>query len=136
MAVFAVADPGFDLLVRLSVLQSHFTQALGETLHDVAARPVGALLRLVPFLLLGWMAASLARRKTMSHGARLFLLGAAILSLMYFEGHVEADHAMLRQRWDAATFAIGQLPYRSIPILLALLALRFVMAKAPRAKQV
>jgi hypothetical protein len=60
LALFIVATLGFDLVARISVAQETLFHALSEHLHYAVMQPIGTVLLLVPFLILGQRRAGLS----------------------------------------------------------------------------
>jgi hypothetical protein len=129
IAVFAVADIGCEIVARLSFGRNSIGEALSETLYYSATQPISTVMLLAPFALLGWMAASLATKKTLGLGIILFVAGAAFLGTMYFYGHIEAEQAMQDHKWTAATLSVGLLPFKSIPVLVVILIARLLLGR-------
>lgn len=136
VVMFFVAHICFEVFARLSIRQSDFVEAVSETFYYSTIQPVGTIMLLAPFALLGWMAASLTRKKTLKQGAILFSIGAVVLSLMYFVGHMGAEQAMLNRKWTAAALSVGLLPFQSIPVLFGILVVRLLMGRKPRDKEI
>jgi hypothetical protein len=132
VGAFLVADVGFEVLARLWIGRNPLGQATSETLYSLATQPVGTLMLLAPFLLIAWMAASLARRRTFERGLLLFMVAAGALGVLYFVGHVEAEQALKSRRWTAAALSVGLLPFESIPVLLLALIARWLLARKSR----
>lgn len=135
-AAYVVADIGFSVVARKFVAQASISDALVETLHYTVVEPIGSLMLLAPFALLGWMAASLAKSRTLGAGLLLFSAGAAALGLVYFWGHVGAEQAMLNRKWTAASLAIGLLPFQSLPILFVILIVRLLARRRSNDKEI
>lgn len=129
VAMFVVAHVGFEVYARLLVGRNGLSEALHETLYYSAIQPIGSMMLLAPFLFLGWMAASLAKKKTMKVGMLLFAVGVTILTVMYFKGHIGAQQAMLAHKWTAAALSVGLLPFQSIPVLFIMLVVYLLMAR-------
>lgn len=126
---FLVAHLGFDVLSRMSVGREPLSTALREAFYYLAIQPVGSLLLLAPFALLGWMAASLASKKSLHLGAILFCSGAFILCIMYLQGHLDAQQALQHSKWTASALSVGLLPFESVPVLALILLLKWIMGR-------
>ena len=129
VAAFAVAHVGSEVFVRLWIGRDGVGQAIGETLYYAATQPLGTAMLLVPFALLGWMAASLARKKALRSGMVLFAAGSAVLGLIYFWGHIVAQQAMQDRMWTAAALSVGLLPFESVPVLAVAFVARLLMGR-------
>lgn len=129
VGAFVVAHIGFEIFARLWVERNTTWEAVSETLYYSAIQPVGTVMLLAPFVLLGWMAGSLAWKQTFKGGTVLFVAGAVVLGLIYFGGHIGAEQAMQNRKWTAAALSIGLLPFQSIPVLFVILVIRLLMGR-------
>jgi hypothetical protein len=129
IGAFAVADVGFEVFARVWIGRTSLGQAISETLYYLAIQPVGAAMLLAPFLLLAWMAASLARKRTFERGLLLFGISVVILAALYFAGHIGSEQAMQNRRWTAAALSVGLLPFKSIPLLVLALIGRLLLGR-------
>src|SRR5690348_15572165 len=107
VGVFLAADVGAEILARVWVGGRPPGPAAREAFHSLAAQPVGELMLLAPFLLLAWMAASLARARTFASGLLLFGIAASALAVLYVLGHVGAEQALNSRKWTAAALSVG-----------------------------
>ena len=124
-----VATLGSDVVARTSIGGQSFAAAAKEHLYYAATQPVGTALLIAPFLLLGWIAASAAKQKGLEAGFAVFLAGAILLGLMYFSDYQDSRISMKERRWTAATLSIGFLPFKSIPLLLLCLGVRWLIVR-------
>lgn len=129
VGAFAVAHIGFSAFASVWVAHSPIEEALTEAISLAAAQPTGSLMLFAPFALLGWMAASLAAKKTLVAGLFLFAGGVTVLGLVYFGGHVGAEQAIQDRAWTAAALAVGLLPFQSVPILFVILIVRLLVGR-------
>lgn len=128
LGVFIVSHIGFRILAHAWIGRSSVGEAVREALDSSITQPVATLFLVAPFVLLGWMAASLARERTLKRGLTLFTFGAMVLGLLYFSGHIGAEKAMRQQQWTAAALSVGLLPFQSIPIVILLFGVRILMS--------
>ncbi len=129
VALFLGATLGSDVVARTTVGGEGFMHAIGQHIYYAAAQPIGTLFLLVPFLLLGWMSASLAARKGFDPGLGVFLLGVLLLGFTYFSAYQDTYTYMKQRMWTAATLSIGFLPLKSILPLLACFVFRWLVAR-------
>lgn len=127
--LFLAATLGSDVVARTTVAGEGLGQAIREHSYHALAQPIGTVLLAAPFFLLGWMSASLARRKGFKGGLGVFFLGAFLLGAMYFSGYQESQNYMRQKMWTAATLSVGLLPFKSIPLLLICLGVRWLVAR-------
>jgi MFS family permease len=132
IGAFAFADIGFEIFARVWIDRNTIGKATSETLYYWATQPTGTAMLLAPFLLLGWMAASLARKRTFNRGLLLFGIGVVALGALYFVGHIGAEQAMHDRKWTAAALSVGLLPFQSIPVLFLALVTRLLMGRRQR----
>lgn len=129
VGTFAVAHVGFEIFARLWVGRNTAWEAVCETLYYSATQPTGTAMLLAPFVLLGWMAGSLAKKQTLKNGTVLFVAGAVVFGLMYFSGHMGAQQAMQSRKWTVAALSVGLLPLQSIPVLFVILVIRLLSGR-------
>jgi hypothetical protein len=129
VGAYVVADIGFSVVASIWVAQDPIGEALKKAIYYAATQPIGSLMLLAPFALLGWMAASLAAKKTLGAGLLLFAAGVTALGLMYFWGHIGAEQAMQNRKWTSAALAVGLLPFQSVPILFVILIVRLLAGR-------
>lgn len=131
VCMFLVAHPGSEILARMWIGGRPADQAVRDTLHYLAIQPVGGLMLLAPFLLLAWMAASLAKVRTFASGLVLLAITASALTVLYVFGHVQSEQALNSRQWTAAALSVGLLPFQSIPVLLLALLARLRLGRRP-----
>ena len=117
VALFLVASVGFGVIARVTVGEEAFSYAISQHLYYAAVQPVGTLFLFLPFVFLGWMSASLAKRRSLKHGLMLFLFGGLLLCFLYFDGYRGAQIAVTQHKWTTAALSEGLLPFLSIPVL-------------------
>ena len=74
-AAFGVGHIVFGVIARVWIRQEDAGHAAREVLYFVTVAPLGAAFLLAPFLLLGWIAASLAKKQNLTYGTTLFGAG-------------------------------------------------------------
>ena len=121
-----------DVVARTTVGSEGLGHAISQHTYYAVTQPFGTGLLLVPFLLVAWMAASLARRKSMRHGLILLCVASSALAAIYFIGYQNSQHYMAERMWTAATLAIGFLVFKSIPILVATLVAFLIARRGAR----
>ncbi|MCJ0763969.1 hypothetical protein [Variovorax terrae] len=126
---FLATTFGADVLARTSVGDDSLAQAMQAHARQAVAEPLGTAMLLLPFLLLGWMSASLARKKGVDRGLVVFLFGALLLGLAYFFAYHDAQIHLKQQMWTAAALSIGLLPYQCVPLLAICLGFRWWVAR-------
>ena len=120
LVAFVAATTGADLVARTSIGGETFAYALNEHVHWASVQWLGTLLLLVPFVAIAFICAIAERRARTRGTAAIF--GVAMVTLLYFyvDGHQGAQHALLAERWTAATLSIGLLPFFvGIPLIMA-----------------
>ena len=80
---FGVGHIIFEVVARVLIGQEDVGHAAREALHFVMVAPLAAAFLLAPFLLLGWIAASLATKQNLTYGAALFGAGAIAVLVLY-----------------------------------------------------
>jgi hypothetical protein len=127
--LFIGATFGSDVVARTSVGGQSFQKAVTEHAYYAFIQPVGTAMLLMPFLLLGWLAASTVKRKGFDAGLGVFLLGVLLLGFMYFSGYQDSQGFMKERKWTAATLSVGLLPFKSVPLLLICLGFRWLVIR-------
>lgn len=127
--LFLIATLGSDVVARTTVGGEGLVKALSDHVYYAFIQPIGTAMLLAPFLLLGWMAASAAKRKGFDAGLGVFLLGLLMLGFMYFSGYQDSQGFVKERKWTAATLSIGLLPFKSIPLLLICLGVRWLVVR-------
>ena len=135
-AAFGVGHIVFGVIARVWIGQEDVGQAAREVLDFVMASPLAAAFLLAPFLLLGWIAASLATKQNLTYGTALFGAGAIAVLVLYWLGHVGAQLAMQNRAWTAAALAVGLLPFKSVPILVVAFLAGLLFGKKRHAKEI
>jgi hypothetical protein len=135
MAFFGVAavmyvliDGGLDVLARVRVGEQSLSKALTDTSRYLFLQPLGLLLSFTPFAAVAWVCCSLAGI-SWSRAIGLFAVCMAVFAYMYYVGHSDSQMYMQQRKWTAASLAVGLIPFKSIPIVLIALGLRFALAR-------
>ena len=129
---FLVSTLVSDVIARTTIGSEDFGYAISKHVYYAATQPIGTGMLLAPFLLVAWMASSLARRKTMSRGLVFLCLACSVLALMYFLGYQESQRYMAQRMWTAATLAVGLLAFKSVPVLIVALVTFLIVRRGPR----
>jgi len=132
LAFFLVSTLLSDVIARTTIGGEGVGRAISQHLYYATTQPIGTGLLLVPFLLVAWMAASLARRKTMRRGLVLLCVYLSVLALIYFVGYQDSQQYMARRMWTAATLAIGFLILKSIPVVVVALIAFLILRRGSR----
>ena len=129
---FLVSTLVSDVIARTTISAEGFGHAISQHAYYAAAQPVGTGMLLAPFLIVAWMAASVAQRKTIRRGLVFLCVACSILALMYFSAYQNSQHYMAQRMWTAAALSVGLLPFKSVPILIIALIAFLVMRRVPR----
>jgi hypothetical protein len=132
LAFFLVSTLLSDVVARTTIGGEGVGHAISKHVYFAAIQPFGTALLLAPFLLIAWMAASLARRKTMKRGLVFLCSAASVLAFVYFLGYQDSQHYMVQRMWTAATLAIGFLIFKSIPVVVVALIAFLIMLRGTR----
>ena len=133
---FGVGHIIFEVIARVWIGQEDVGHAAREALYFVMVQPLGAAFLLAPFLLLAWIAVSLATKQNLTYGTALFGAGAVAVLVLYWVGHVGAQLAMQNRAWTAAALAVGLLPFKSVPILVVAFLADLLFGKKRHAKEI
>lgn len=132
VAFFLVSTLLSDVIGRTAIGGEGVGHAISQHVYYAAIQPTGTGLLLAPFLLVAWMAASLARRKTMGRGLALLCTTCSVLLLIYFVGYQNSQQYLAQHMWTAAALATGFLMFKSIPVVLAGLVAFLIMRRGIR----
>ena len=132
---FVAATNGSEVLASVLQTQATSITALRESLHSSLSKPIGSLLLAAPFLVIGIVAANLAKCVG-SFKARVFFVSSVVaLGALYLSGYWAAQQALQAHKWTAAALSVGLLPFQSILILvLAAYPAGWMFWRAERAK--
>lgn len=115
---FVAATLGSDTIAGTKLGGLSFIDAVSQHVYFAVRQADGTAMLFAPFLLLGGMAALLARRRGFSRGLVLFGIGVLLLGWLYFTGFRNAQIYLNTEAWTAGALSIGLLPFKSIPILI------------------
>jgi heme/copper-type cytochrome/quinol oxidase subunit 3 len=130
LLAFAIAQPGFQAFASVSVERAPWPRAIIDSVRDATSEPIGTLILLTPFALLALAAVSIAKRKSVGAAALLFGIAAAILGGMYLSAHIASARYIIEHKWTAASLAVGLLPFKGVPLVLALWLLTHRIAES------
>jgi hypothetical protein len=129
VVLFVVATVGFDVHSRIAIGGESYRHALSQHMHYAKQQLFGTMLLILPFLLLGCMAAAFSAKRNAGHGATIFVVGAVLLLALYYKGHVDSEIAMKNKHWTSAALSVGLLPFQSLGVLVLLLIGGFIAGK-------
>ncbi|HVR90250.1 MAG TPA: hypothetical protein VHG29_04030 [Novosphingobium sp.] len=120
---FIAAVTGSDLFARMTIAGEGFGFAVAEHLRWASLTIVGLVLLFVPFGGVALICGGANKRAKTRSFAVVFFIAMAILGYFYFEGFQAAQHALLQNKWTAATLSVGLLPFFIGLPLLAVVAI-------------
>lgn len=127
---FLAATMGADLIARTSIAGETFAVALRDHLYWAGVQLVGTILLFAPFVTIALVCARAEKRARSRSVAIIFGLAMITLLYFYFQGHQEAQRAMLEELWTAAALSVGLLPFFiGIPTTIAVIAAAAIAAK-------
>ena len=129
VVLFVVATVGFDVHSRITIGGESYGHALSQHMHYAKQQLFGTILLVLPFLLLGCMAAAFSTKRNAGHGAAIFVVGGVLLLTLYYKGHIDSEIAMRNKHWTAAALSVGLLPFQSLGVLVLLLIGGFIAGK-------
>jgi hypothetical protein len=132
IAFFLVSTLLSDVIARTTIGGEGVGKAISQHIYYATIQPIGTGLLLAPFLLMSWMAASLARRQMMRPGLVLLCVACSVLALIYFVGYQNSQQYMEQRAWTAASLAVGLLAFKSIPVVFLGLVAFLIMRRASR----
>jgi hypothetical protein len=129
LAFFIASTMVSDVIARTTIGSEGLVSAISRHAYYAVTQPFGTGILLAPFVLVAWMAASLARRKSLRHGLSFLCATCIVLTLMYFFAYQDSQHYMIRGMWTAATLAIGLLAFKSVPVLVVALVAFLILRR-------
>jgi biotin transporter BioY len=132
VAFFLVSTLASDVIARTTIGSEAFGYAISQHAYYAATQPIGTGVLLAPFLLVAWMASSVARRTTQRRGIVFLCITCSVLALMYFLAYQDSQQYMAHRMWTAATLAIGFLAFNSIPVLILALVTFLIVRQGSR----
>jgi hypothetical protein len=121
-----------DIVARTTIGSQTFGNALSQHAYYAATQPIATGLLLAPFLLVAWMAFSIARCNSIRRGIVFLCIVCSVLGVIYFFAYRDSQLYMKEQMWTAATLAIGSLVVKSVPVLLVSLVASRRMCRGQR----
>ncbi len=119
----------FDVTARIMIRTQPFTKALNESVYYLVTQPIGTLMLLVPFLIVGWVSAIASRDSKQWKGWSYFICGIGVLFYLYFNGQMNASCYIEQKQWTASALSVGLLPFYSIPALIIAFAISWMSIK-------
>jgi amino acid permease len=118
--VFLAATTGSDLIARTSIAGEPIAAALREHLYYAGVQIVGTIFLLAPFAAVAWVCSRAEKQARIRSVSAIFAVAMFALLYFYFQGHQDAQHAVLEKKWTAAALSIGLLPFFiGVPVVLA-----------------
>lgn len=133
VAVFLAATTGADLIARTSIAAEPLAFALREHLYYASVQFVGTIFLLAPFVTVAFVCSRAEKRARSRSVSVIFVAAMFALLYFYFQGHQGAQHAILEEKWTAATLSIGLLPFFiGVPVVLLAWGATSLAAKLDR----
>jgi biotin transporter BioY len=86
------------------------------------------MFELLPFLLLGAVCASLAKR-SLARALGLFAAGLLAFSAIYYFGYMSSEAYMQRRAWTAASLAAGFVPMKCLGVVVLAFLARVLLGR-------
>jgi hypothetical protein len=134
VVLFVVATVGFGMHSRMVIGGESFDHALSGHMYYAREQLLGTMLLLLPFLVLGCIAAGCTIKRSVVYGATVFVVGATLLLVLYYKGYMDSEIAMKQRHWTAAALSVGLLPFQSFAVLVLLLIGGLIAGKRTNAK--
>lgn len=131
--VFLAATTGSDLIARTTIAGEAFPVAFREHLYWAGVQFVGTILLFAPFAIVAFVCACAERSARTRSVSLIFAIAMLALLYFYFQGHQDAQRAMLEKMWTAAALSIGLLPFFvGGPVVLAVIGAAALAARLDR----
>jgi len=121
VVLFVLATVGFGVHSRMAIDGASYAHALSRHMYYAKEQLLGTMLLLLPFVLLGGMAARFSTKGRFGHGATVFVVGVVLLLALYYKGYIDSEIAMKNKHWTAAALSVGLLPFQGLGVLVLLL---------------
>ena len=133
LALFVVAVTGSDMAAKMTVSGLSLAEAFKQHLEWASLTNIGIIFLFSPYAVAALICAKLNEHCRTRTAATLFVSSLIALSYFYFGGFYAAEHAMVVERWTAATLSIGLLPFFiGVPILIGLIGAACLARKLER----
>ncbi len=129
IATFIIVDSTSGITASMFIGEDTLLAATKDQFYYAAIQPLGTIFLLLPYSMLAWISASLARKKLMAGSKFVFFLGTVIFWTMAALGYRSAELLMQDGYYTASIFEVVFLPIESIPWLLLLLFIRFMLVR-------
>jgi hypothetical protein len=113
-----VSIAGWAVLTRVVLAGEAPVRALLDTIHLAMSQPLASALLAMPFVAAELLAVEIERIANRRTAAVVFFTCLAAIAAVYLAGYWAAQQAALRKDWQAASMALGLMPFKSVPILL------------------
>jgi hypothetical protein len=127
--VYLVATLGSATYARVHIGNVSFMEAGTQVFSFAIAQPISTLVLLVPFLLIGWMSASLVRRHGVDRALLMFVCGSLLLIFCYVDTYISSQQYLQHRAWTAGALSVGFLPLKAVPFILLSLVVRWVVTR-------
>jgi hypothetical protein len=114
---FVVAALITDIAARMSIASASLSYATSAYLEY--PRIVRSIILFVPFALVAAICAWLEKRVNLWGCLLIFLIAIGTLCFFYANGFWDAQLALSRRRWTAASLSVGLLPFIGLGIAIA-----------------
>jgi hypothetical protein len=108
---------GSDVCSRIMVAHESTSQAFAQCVYYLKIQPIGTVLLLIPYLIVGLVATVFGRNNNLQRGCFILIFNFLFLAALYFYGYFSAQQCLLHKAWTAAALSVGLLPFLSIPII-------------------
>jgi len=114
LVAFLISVVLFDINWRIEYRDESFIFALRDSLYYLAVQPIGTLMLLAPYLVLGWFSSKESKDSDVKKGLCFFVPGLLALSYIYYYGYLGASYFIEHRQWTASALSVGLLPFKSI----------------------
>jgi hypothetical protein len=117
LLALVLSTAGFAVITRGAVAGEAPMRALLDWIHLAMSQPLATLLLAMPFIAAELTAVEIERVANRRTAQVVFFASLAAISCIYLAGYWAAQHAAVRRDWQAASLALGLMPFKSMPVL-------------------
>jgi hypothetical protein len=118
LLVLALSTAGYAVAVRVLAAGDGAMRSLLDWIHLAMSQPLATMLLAMPFVAAELTAVEVERVANRRTAQVVFFTSLAAISCIYLAGYWAAQQASLRRDWQAASLALGLMPFKSLPVLL------------------
>ena len=114
ISAFFISVVTFSAIGKMTYRNESIFHSIKETLYYLLVQPIGTMMLIAPYIVLGLVSAKAAKNNKIKYGMSYFISGLISLSYIYYNGYLASSYYMSIKKWTASILSVGMLPYESI----------------------